>query len=130
MRKAFYAVRTIRFPDGKKTNISMHRMILPDTIQVDHRDGDGLNNRRANLRPCTATQNKQNTTGRSHNKSGYIGVYWSAGHKRWRAQVIAFGILRYTGTFRDVVQAAKARDAAAKLYHGEFARLNFPAEQA
>ena len=108
--------------------IKMHRLILGLTdpnICGDHRDMDGLNNQRHNLRPCTQTENKKNTVKYVNNKSGYKGVSWSKRDKKWCTQITSDGKKRHIGLFTCLIKAAKAYDIVAKELNGEFARLNF-----
>lgn len=123
-RHTFYAARNGGvFPFRKK--IFMHRVIMdtPDEMETDHKDGNGLNNTRKNLRVCTHTQNMRNTQNRSENKSGFVGVHWHQG--KWQALIDVDGKSIYLGRFSDPKEAAHAYDIAAKEYHGEFARTNF-----
>jgi hypothetical protein len=111
---------------------SMHRIILSRKLGrelekgevVDHIDGDGLNNRRSNLRLATVAQNGQNRRLNSNNTSGYKGVYWEKKHRRWHVEIDVNGRTKYIGEFKDLHQAGRAYNEAAKVYHGEFARLN------
>jgi hypothetical protein len=94
--------------------IAMHRLLIepPDDMLVDHIDGDGLNNRRANLRPCTNSQNLQNLSSlRSNNQSGWMGVGYRADRGRWRAYVKSGGKFRHLGYFDTALDAALGRDA-------------------
>lgn len=106
--------------DGR-TTVLMHRLIMdaPPGRPVDHRDGGGLNNRRVNLRIATTALNGANSRDRVR-RSGYRGVYPI--RKRWMAR--AGG--QYVGTFDTPLEAAIARDEAARRIYGEFAVLNFP----
>lgn len=118
-------------PDGKKGKpkiFRMHRLIMnpPEKLLVDHIDGDGLNNQRCNLRIATHTQNSANCHKRRKNKSGYLGVTWIADEGVWYAQISFMGHKHHLGGFKNIIDAAKARDAAALEYYGEFATLNFP----
>lgn len=114
----FYALSTI---DGRA--IAMHRYILGcGTESVDHKNGDTLDNRRDNLRPCTDTQNQGNRKLNANNTSGFKGVSWLKRKKRWRAAIGKKEI----GMFLDKHDAARAYDKAAIEYFGEFARVNFP----
>ena len=103
----------------------MHRMIMRPRrgYIVDHKDGNGLNNCRDNLRVCTRRQNQANRRSR-HGSSRFVGVYR---HKdKWVAEIRSHGRYFYLGLFDDEVEAAKARDRKAWELNGEFAYLNFP----
>ena len=105
----------------------MHRIIIGDScsgLDVDHKDGNGLNNTRENLRVATRSENMCNMGIPKNNKSGYKGVHWSELHKKWHARITKNGKLMHIGFFDDIIQAAKAYNAAAKHFHGEFARPN------
>lgn len=106
----------------------MHRLILdaPDHMDVDHINGNGLDNRRANLRLCNHAQNMCNRKIHKNNKSGFKGVHWHARLGLWEAQIQVAKKKIYLGCFDDAEVAARRYDAAALLYHGPFARLNFP----
>lgn len=108
-----------------KTFVFMHRIIAntPPHLLTDHRDLNGLNNRRSNLRCCTNIQNQANTTGRGA-KSGYKGVYPS--RKGWQVRIRTGGKFTHLGYFRDKEEAARFYDENAVRIHGEFARTNFP----
>ncbi len=94
---------------------------------VDHIDCNALDNRRANLRIVTRTQNAKN---RSKTKkkcsSVYKGVHWHKSNKKWGATITVNHKKIHLGYFEDEIQAAKCYDKAAKKYHKEFACLNFP----
>ena len=122
--QTWYAVRSVG-PHGRQRTVFMHRVILgaPDQIKVDHRDHDGLNNRRGNLRLATISQNNANSR-RPKARSGFRGVV--AHGRRWRAQIRDGGQRQYLGFFDAPEQAARAYDDAAVRLHGEFATLNFP----
>ena len=107
----------------------MHRFILgisDPLIKVDHRDGNGLNNCRANLRVCTQAQNARNARRSSKNTSGFKGVSWNAQMKKWTAHIFPRGRSIYLGLFVSKKDAAKAYDESALQHYGEFAHLNFP----
>ncbi len=124
----FYARRTRRA--GKKyIAIRMHRQILhpPGHLFVDHINHNGLDNRKANLRPATCAQNSYNRIRFIKSKSSkYTGVSWQKQSKKWMVQIRYKGRRIFLGLLEDEIQAAKAYDKAAKIYHGEFASLNFP----
>lgn len=124
--RTHYARRNVRRPDGSRTTLLLHTF-LTGWSYVDHRNGDGLDNRRSNLRPATNAQNARNGPLRMHNTSGYRGVFWNKRDRVWHAKIGADYRLRHLGTFPDPISAAHAYDAAARELHGEFARLNFPA---
>lgn len=105
----------------------MHKMILPG-VEVDHIDGNPLNNRRSNLRPATRTQNQRNR--RKQRKpvtSRYKGVCLNRKTGKWIAYINpGGGKTIYLGSHRVEEDAARAYDEAARRHHGAFARLNFP----
>lgn len=128
-RNTFYAMRHSPCLNGISTTIKMHSEIMdtPKGMQVDHRNGNGLDNRRKeNLRVCTGSQNQHNRRKNSNNTSGYKGVYWYKQRGKWRARIEFNGKEISLGYYTDAVQAARAYDEAARKHHGEFANLNFP----
>jgi len=108
----------------------MHRFILglpPGHLPlVDHRDLNGLNNQRNNLRICTFSQNRANTE-KSHGSSQFKGV--SRLGSRWVAYIKVNRKTKYVGIFGDEVAASLAYDAAAREHFGEFALCNFPSKK-
>lgn len=125
----YYAFRYGRKPDGTKTRLAMHREILGVTdpsVDVDHKDGDGLNNTRNNLRPATSQQNNCNKGPGIRNTTGYKGVSWSQYMRKFKAGIMLDGKERHLGYFYTDIEAAHAYDIAASELHGEFAYLNFP----
>ena len=107
-------------------NVFMHRMImLPEPGQsIDHINGNGWDNRRANLRVCTHAENMRHRRRPSHNTSGFKGVSWDRQSRSWDARISARGEQRYLGHFKTAESAAAAYDAAARELHDDFARLN------
>ncbi|RUT02737.1 hypothetical protein DSM106972_056570 [Dulcicalothrix desertica PCC 7102] len=103
------------------------RMGFDKTLVVDHINRNPLDNRRINLREATASQNSWNRTKRKNNKSGFKGVHRHSSNK-WIARIKVNGKIKHLGTFTDKIAAAIAYDNVAKLYHGEFAVLNFDRE--
>lgn len=99
--------------------VRMHQLILPGDHEVDHIDGDGLNNRRSNLRPATRQQNQVNSGARS---GKYKGVSNQRG--RWRARIKINGVSHELGIFDNEEDAARAYDAAALEAWGTHAFLN------
>lgn len=129
-KNTWYAGTNVRLPDGRRTYILMHRLILgltDRTIQADHWDGNGLNNSRANLRPATHAQNCANRRVKVTNNNPFRGV--RKRHRGWAVQVKIDGKTRHIGTYVSAEEAAKARDAAVFERYGDFERLNFPKEE-
>lgn len=121
-----YVVR--RFREGGRQRAQYLHSLITGWPLVDHRNGDGLNNLRINLRPATATQNARNARKRCDGLSRYKGV---GPHKAlWRARIKVDGKTIGLGYYRDEREAALAYDAAARQLFGAFARLNFPLEMA
>lgn len=105
----------------------MHRAIMDaaDGELVDHINGNGLDNRRQNLRLVTSQQNRMNILA-PRGMSGYIGVSWHKRLNKWQVLMKVNGKAIYVGVFCCPIEAAIARDVAAMELHGEFASLNFP----
>lgn len=91
--------------------------------QIDHMNGDRADNRIANLRPATATQNHANMRRPRDNTSGSKGVYWDKANSKWVANVRIGGKTKYLGRFDRIEDAAAAYKNAAHKYFGEFARI-------
>lgn len=123
--KVWYAVRGTR-KKGKPISTLMHRLIAaaPVGLEVDHANGDGLDNRKENLRICTVRENRTNRGPGRNNRSGLKGVY--AHRRKWASYIHDHGKTVYLGLFGSKGEAALAYDQAAKLLNGEFARLNYP----
>lgn len=124
----YYIMRHEKQKKGKSITIYLHRFIMnaPKNMQVDHRDMNGFNCQRANLRLATHTQNKWNRLRYKNSVSKYKGVDLHKQSRKWRAR-IGIGIKNKPielGLFTSETDAAKAYNQAAIKYHGEFARLN------
>jgi len=119
----FYAVRVVN-AGGRRVKLRMHREITQAKKGkvVDHKDGDGLNNQKANLRECETAENTKNRIGNVNSASKYKGVQKS--DKKWRVTIFLNGNRFHLGVFSDEIKAAIAYNEAAIKYHGEFARLN------
>lgn len=116
----------VRSVKARKT-VYLHRIIAGATTgeMVDHRDGNGLNNCRENLRIVTNSQNCQNR----HNPWGssrFKGVYWRADKSRWIVTIAKDGKRVNLGSFTSEEEAARRYDTAAREIFGEFASTNFP----
>lgn len=125
--KTEYAVRTAY----RNRTIALHREIalrigFPVSADIDHKDGNGLNNCRANLRVATHYQNMQNRSKSAANTSGFKGVAINRKCGKWQVTIQAFGKQRHLGLFDNAESAARVYDRWAKEAHGEFAVLNFP----
>jgi HNH endonuclease/AP2 domain len=116
--------------DGKHKTFLFHREVVGGDLkgmQVDHINRNKLDNRKANLRVSTNSQNLFNRGKTVLNTSGYKGVTRRSVN-RWIAQTIFCGTYLYLGSFDNPVEAARAYDKKALELHGEFACINFPEE--
>jgi len=122
-KNTYYAERWGKTITGTRKHISMHRQILgvSEDMDTDHRDGNGLNNQRFNIRSCTTSQNCRNR--KTWGNSSYIGV--SRHNGKYQAAITVNGIYKYIGIFVDEIEAARARDRVSIEHFGEFAKLNF-----
>lgn len=120
-----YAEMTKRI-EGKKIHFKLHRIIMnaQKGEQIDHINGDSLDNRRENLRICTQSQNNANRRILSTNNSGYRGVSWSETAQMWRATIKKDGLQKHIGYFPDKKTAARIYNIEAMELFGEFAVLN------
>ena len=121
---SYYAIYHVPKQDKQ---IKLHRYLLGITdpsIRVDHINRNGLDNRRCNLRLATPSQNQHNKVAYRNNKSGYKGVSWHKGGRKWIAQIKCGEIHKYLGLYRSKEDAANAYNQAALWLHGEFAVLN------
>lgn len=110
---------------GTPNGVYLHRLIMPNSLEVDHRNGNGLDNRRENLRPATHKQNLANQRPQIGRSSRFKGVCWRSGRSKWQAYIkLAGEKQRHLGYFDDEVEAAKAYNSAAVEAWGEFARPN------
>jgi hypothetical protein len=124
--KAFYAARSSLIKYGeKRKRIYMHRFIMQPEhgMEVDHINGDGLDNRKINLRVCLHSENKQNLHAR-YGSSRYKGVWWNNERQKWEAGIKTNSKKVFLGRFKDEFEAALAYNRAAINYFGEFANLN------
>ena len=134
----FYVITSMPHPDGgftrggrrRRTTLCLHRLVAdtPKGMDTDHINGDGLDNRKQNLRICTHAENMCNRRLGKNNKSGFKGVNWRKDDKTWHAQIRHNKKKIHIGYFKDKEEAAKAYDRKAIELQGEFAWLNFPIE--
>jgi len=128
----------ISFKDKNKTKgyvqrnhseeVYLHRLLLncPKGKTVDHINGNSFDNRKRNLRICTANENHMNRSKRrGKTSSNFIGVYYNKQNKNYRAQLKVGEKRIEVGSFKTAEEAAKARDEMAKKYFGEFAHTNY-----
>lgn len=117
-----YAVRNYQIVTGvKRVQLRMHRMIIdcPKNKVIDHKDTDGLNNQKSNLRFVNRSVNAMNARISSLNTSGYTGINYSKRNKKWVVR-IGVNLKRiYIGNYKDKEEAIKARDNAKKKYYKE-----------
>ena len=108
--------------------VCMHRIVLERKLNrqliskeyTDHKDHDGLNNQRRNVRLATSSQNQMNQRISKNNTSGYIGVYWHKKHKKWQSQIMVDRKQMFLGRFINKEDAVKAYVKAAKKAHKQF----------
>lgn len=126
-KHADYAGRSHYINSVYQGFILMHRVILAvsDGADVDHKDNNGLNNQRYNLREATRSQNSANTRAHFDGSSSYKGVYWATSSGWWIARIMCRGQQYYLGHFNSEIEAALAYDAKARELFGKFARPNF-----
>lgn len=120
-KRRWYAKRTVK--EGSK-NLFLHQFLFRGLKGIDHRDGNGLNNRRDNLRPATKSQNQANQPKCRKSSSRFKGVFYRRDNGKWRSILGLNGRLVHLGQFDCEEDAALAYNGAAKLFFGEFARLN------
>jgi hypothetical protein len=121
-----YALRTV-YRDGKKTTENLHRFIMSvsePAIEVDHRDGDGLNCLRSNLRICSHTENVRNQRLNVDNTSGLKGVSLRKQSGKFYAQIMVGGRKKFLGSFVTRELAALRYDEASIKFHGAYGLTN------
>jgi len=118
-----------KFDKGRRqVDVYMHKLVCPapDGMVVDHINRNGLDNRRANLRPATQKQNVWNRKFiRKAGKTRYNGIRWDKNKEKWQVRLTVNGRRRSFGYYADEIEAAKAYDRVAEKYRGEYAFLNF-----
>ena len=114
-------------PRPRKATIKMHKIVAARmnlTGEIDHRNGDKLDNRRCNLRGATGSQNRANRGAQRNNTSGFKGVCWSNWAEKWVVNIQVKGKQKHVGYFEDKHSAARAYNRAALKHYGQFAHLN------
>ena len=128
LKTNFYAIRNAnRRLREKPTTIRMHRVILgvqEPSVLVDHKDHNGLNNCRSNLRLVNPAQNNWNRRSKPGSSSRFVGVSFHKRDKKWQAQIYLNGKIVHLGQHGTEREAVTARDAAAKAHWGEYAHIN------
>jgi hypothetical protein len=121
----YYAYTHNILESGKRTTIAMHRMIMktPMGCETDHRDRDGLNNQRFNLRVCTHSQNQGNRKLTEGSSSGHKGVVWHKRDKKWQSKIVFNGKNIHLGYFNSKDEAALAYSRRAVELFKEYAEL-------
>jgi hypothetical protein len=109
---------------SRRTGLFMHHVVMLDLRRHDHKDGNGLNNQKSNLRVCTSQQNSANSKKRSAPTTSRFKGVWRRPSGTWSAHIRVFGVKHHLGTFQDEIDAAIAYDEAASRAFGEFAQLN------
>ena len=109
--------------NNKATIISMHRAIMkpPKGMVVDHINGNGLDNRKKNLRVCTNAENCRNAKKPKNNKSGHTGIFWRKEDKGWQVNICVNYKQKYLGVYKKPEDAIRVRKAAEKQFFGEYA---------
>lgn len=125
-----YAITNVLGLDGKIRTLRMHTLILGEKqgLEIDHINGDGLNNMKYNLRHCTHNQNILNKKTGSKNTTGYKGVFkiktQYENSKMYWAYISVNGKRIGGGMFSTAIEAANKYNELAIFYHGEYAKLN------
>ncbi len=114
----YASARKVRF------YLAMHQLILPGLKQIDHRNHNGLDNQKRNLRACNDHQNQGNQVLQKNKSSRFKGVSWNRKSQRWEARIWDDGKNKSLGLFADETYAAIVYDTTAKKVFGEFACTN------
>lgn len=129
-KHTFYAARKTSIKNlinSKRKQVLMHREILCLTdrkIEGEHKDHDGLNNQRNNLRVADRSQNNANRSAQINSSSKFLGVSWIENRKKWAASICKNSHRINLGNFKNEIDAALAYNKKAIELHGEFANLN------
>lgn len=127
----WYATREVNLsiiPIRKRQRIYMHDEIMgtkSEQPEIDHKNNNGLDNRKENLRHATRVQNSINSRKRKNTTSKYKGVFYNKGKKGWDARISLNGVQKFLGRFQNEKEAARKYDEYATVDFGEFAKTNF-----
>lgn len=130
VKKRWYGVRN-EYENGKAVrHFYLHRFIMnaPKGVEVDHKNGDGLDCRKSNLRLATRSQNAANIPRKRTSQSPYKGVRRMNKSNYWYVDITKNGVNKLVYGFSNPEEAAREYDRLALELHGEFANLNFPPE--
>ena len=107
-------------------SISIHRDIMntPEGLHTDYINGNGLDNRRENLRIVTRVVNNQNRKLSKNNKSKYNGITWKKLNKKWSVEISVDGKSKYIGIFDTLQDAVKVRKLAEHFYWEHKPKMN------
>lgn len=121
----WYAIRRVKNKKGKWDHLYMHRFLTgaPKGKEVDHKNGNGLDNRISNLRVCSPSENQHNRGRQKNNKSGFKGVSFNKERNKFQVFIALNSKHIYIGQFNSAEEGASAYAIAAKKYHGKFAKL-------
>jgi len=128
----FYAQHSRHVARGRWMLEAMHRLILGITdpkIETDHRDGNGLNNQRHNLRIATHAENARNRALRKDNTSGVTGISWMPRRNQWHVRIQTNGVRKCLGYFDDFEVAKEVRIAEELKMHKAFSATRSRGEQ-
>lgn len=103
----------------------LHQFLMPGCVLVDHKNGNGLDNQKSNLRAASPSQNNANSRKKRAASSKFKGVSWSVRVGQWAAQLVARKKHYWLGYFESEDAAARAYDSAARQHFGDFANVNF-----
>ena len=119
--RTVYAIRAV-YNNGAQHILRLHRIIMkaPFGMEVDHINGNGLDNRKINLRVVSKSENAKNRRIGLNNRSGFKGVSWSKKSGKWLSQIQHNGIVIYLGYYASKEEAYEAYCKASEKYHGEF----------
>ena len=117
----FYITSHIK-KNNKWTSLRLHKIIINGNI-IDHKNHNGFDNRKENLRLCTHAENMRNRK-YTQNNSGYKGVYFDKDRNKYRMSIKKDGKQYFGGRYDNIIKAAKAYNNKAKELFGEFAYLN------